>query len=356
VGAANNPSAVILKNALITGIQSTGRDVWDFGNNFESLFTYGMNICNLNLGTFIDGNEHCTIKLYSENGLSATRDVERSLEATLLSGDYNRSHWSNFAKLNDMKGISAIYRQHLKKLAPFSLKDVNAVVYSENKQIENMMNETLKNLGVNLSDDTVINIDKNGTTVSIKSRNCYDSLSYWRIFTICCLSEFEKGYDISIPIDAPQIIDKIAQGYNVNVYRYFRCPAGNVDEKARQITKDQLWVRDALIMSIKFLSFLKISGKSIAQLHEIIPEFSLSSRTVISDKNPAALIRELAEINKKFLTKVSEGILINYENGYALIRPLKQGKGINILAESARTEFATEICDNIQNLIKEAKS
>ena len=50
--------------------------------------------------------------------------------------------------------------------------------------------------------------------------------------------------------------------------------------------------------------------------------------------------------------KLSEGILINYENGYALIKPLKRGNGLTILAESSKAEFANEICDNISNIIE----
>ncbi|MBP0979546.1 MAG: hypothetical protein J6C55_02750, partial [Oscillospiraceae bacterium] len=355
VGSNDSPFAVSLKNALIAGVQSTGTSVWNFGNNFESLFLFGMTSCNLKLGVFINGEKNGVIKIFSEGGLPPTRQLERALEATISSGEYNRCRWNDFPPQLDMSGFEGLYQNTLKSQAPFGLKNIKAIFKSKNPLIESTMNKIISDLGANLSDDIIINIDKFGSSLSIQNKNTNNlknNISYWQVFLVCCLSEFEKGNDIAIPIDSPQIIDKLAQSYNTKVYRYFSSPADNSDETARNIAKKQIWVRDVLMLSIKFLSFLKLSNKSINQIEDMIPKFCLYSKTILFDNNIISEILNNLTQNNNLNYKISEGILIDYKNGSALIRPFKRGNGLKILAEASKAEFANEICENISELIK----
>lgn len=356
VGSNNTPFAINLKNALISGIQSTGTQVWNFGNNFESLFLYGMTFCNLKLGVFINGEKTGTIKIFSEGGLPATRYIERALEATIANGEYNRCRWNDFLPQIDMSGIKGLYENSLKAQAQFGLKDIKAVIKSNNSLIESTMNKILYSLGATLSKDIVININKSGTKLTIENNSLnHHSLSHWQIFCVCCLEEFEKGYNISIPIDAPQIINKMAENYNSKVLRYFKCPADKSDETARTMAKKQAWVRDALMLSIKFLSFLKNSQKSINQIEDIIPKFEISLKTIPCGKNITTILRTISPDNNPTYN-TSEGILINYKNGNALIKPLKKGNGLTILAEASKAEFANEICNHFSKIIENAKN
>ena len=354
-GSNTNPFAINLKNALISGIQSTGKQAWNFGDNFESLFLYGMSSCDIKLGVYIDGNKNTKIKIFSEGGLPATRPIERALEAALANGEYRRCRFNDFLPPMDMSGFKGLYEQALKAEAPFGLKGINASVTSKNPLIKSLMNKIISALGVSLSDEIIIDINESGTSLSVKSKTLDQDISYWQAFSICCLSEFEKGYDVAIPIDSPQVIDKIAQNYNTKVLRYFRCPADKSDEKARNMTKKQLWVRDSLLLTVKFLSFFKLSGKSINQISEIIPLFALKSKTISfnNDRLSYILNKLISEDNLNY--KISEGILIDYENGSALIKPFKRGDGLTILAESSKEEFATEICNDISEIIEKFK-
>ena len=121
------------------------------------------------------------------------------------------------------------------------------------------------------------------------------------------------------------------------------------------MTKKQLWVRDSLLLTVKFLSFFKLSGKSINQISEIIPLFALKSKTISfnNDRLSYILNKLISEDNLNY--KISEGILIDYENGSALIKPFKRGDGLTILAESSKEEFATEICNDISEIIEKFK-
>ena len=148
----------------------------------------------------------------------------------------------------------------------------------------------------------------------------------------------------------------MAQSYNTKVFRYYHCPTDNTDNKAREIAKTQIWVRDVLMLAIKFLSFLKLSGKSISQIEEIIPNFTITSKSINLQNNNVAQILNNITTNSNLKYKLSEGILIDYKNGYALIKPLKRGNGFKILAESSKAEFANEICNDISKFIEESKN
>ena len=353
IGSNNIPFAVNLKNSIISGIESTGTQVWDFGNNFEPLFIYGMTECDLKIGVFINSEKNSVIKFFSESGLPFTRQLERALESSISTGEYKMCRWNDYLPSLDMSGFKGLYQQKLKKQAPFGLKNIKAIIKSKNLLIESMMNNLISELGAEISEDLIINIDKFGTSLYINNtNNTNKEISYWQAFLICCLSEFENGNDISIPIDSPQIIDKIAQSYNTKVYRYLRCPADNSDKKARNISKQQLWVRDVLMLAIKFLSFLKLSNKSIDQIDDMIPQFCLYSKTLLFNNNNISNILNNLTQNNNLNYKISEGILINYQNGSALIKPFKRGNGLKILAESSKYEFASEICEDISNKIK----
>ncbi len=352
VGSNCSDFAINLKNALISGVQSTGTQVWNFGDNFESLFLYGMTSCDLKLGVFINGEKTGVIKIFSEGGLPATRQTERALESCLANGEFNRCRWNEFLPQVDMSGFQGLYQKTLKEQAPCGLKGLKVKARCENKVIELMVNDILSELGAELDDNITIEIDKSGTYLSIKNSNLKHDISYWQAFLICCLSEFEKGSDISIPIDSPQIIDKIAKSYNTKVFRYFRCPADSSDSQARTVAQKQVWVRDALMICVKFLSFLKISGKTISQIEEMIPSFYLSSKTVSFDHNNISKILNNITSDNSLNYKISEGILVNYKDGTALIRPFKRGNGLTILAEASRTEFADEICEELSQKIK----
>ncbi len=356
VGSNDSCFASNLKYALISGIQSTGTQVWNFGNNFESFFLYGMSSCDIKLGVFINGDKNGLIKLFSEGGLPATRKIERALESTLANGEYVRCRWNEFLPQIDMTGFMGLYEKNLKNQAPFGLRGINVIAKSKNKIIASTVNKILSSLGANLNEEIIININKSGTSISIESNNLKNSLSYWQIFSICCLSEFEKGCNISIPVDSPQIIDAMAQSYNTKVFRYYHCPTDNTDNQAREIAKTQIWVRDVLMLAIKFLSFLKLSGKSISQIEEIIPNFTITSKSINLQNNNVAQILNNITTNSNLKYKLSEGILIDYKNGYALIKPLKRGNGFKILAESSKAEFANEICNDISKFIEESKN
>jgi mannose-1-phosphate guanylyltransferase/phosphomannomutase len=154
----------------------------------------------------------------------------------------------------------------------------------------------------------------------------------------------QRGKAVAVPFDSPRMLDEYAEKHNVRLLRYLSCPADNSDEEARRLAKSQMWSRDALMQAVMFLDMARRAG-TLAALLEQNPRFDRETRTFPTGGNPAAIISGIGE---KHGGKVTEGVIFLSEKGAALLKPLKRGTGIRILAEALSAETAAELCDDIE--------
>ena len=350
VGCSTHPAAKVLKAALCAGIQSTGADIIDFGENFQSQFTFSMNFCAVPTGIFIRGDNKACIKLLSSGGLPASRDMERGIEIILSRGEFARCDYDSMGSHVEMSGMATMYKSQLVRYATRGLTGCTARVKSHNLTVKNTLKEVLHRLGCDVSTGMVIEVSSQGDKVRI-----YDpSLGYiphHKIFTWCCLGEMERGEDVAVPYDAPRAIDAIAEGMGRKVLRYYTCPADSSDEDARKIAKSQIWSRDGLMQAVMFLSMARRAG-SVEALLRRTPQFERAVRTFETGTGAAALMREL-DGGSRETGGIPEGVVLRRESGTVLVRPLKRGTGLRIFAEAVSAEAASDLCDDVERWIRE---
>jgi mannose-1-phosphate guanylyltransferase/phosphomannomutase len=215
--------------------------------------------------------------------------------------------------------------------------------------VQDTLRDTLYKLGCDVSDGFTIDISSQGDKVRV-----YDEklgyIPHHRVLAWCAASEMERGQDIALPFDAPHFLDDVAKENGVTLHRYFDCPADSSDAKARKIAAFQMWSRDALMQAIMFMSIVKREG-GLENLCRRLPDFAMSVRTIDTDSNPAWLIRG---INPHEAASVMEGVIINNSRGVVLVKPLKRGTGLRIMAEAASAEIADEICADVETQLKKA--
>lgn len=346
LGCSNNQSAEVLAAAAGAGIQSTGSQVMDFGSNFQAQFEFSMNFCSLPIGVFVKGDSRAGVKVMSAGGLTAGRDVERGIEAILSRGEFVRCGWEGMGDRVEMTGMGTLYRSQLLRLAPRGLSGCPVKLRSGNLAVKKMLEDALNKLGCAGDEGFTLEISSQGDKVRVfDSRLGY--IPHHKIFAWCAISRMEAGNDIAVPFDAPRILDDYAEKLDVKVLRYLSCPADSSDSEARQLAKSQMWSRDGLMQSIIFLDLVKRAG-GLDELLERFPGFDREVRTVATKGNPAGLIRE---INDRKSGRIAEGVLLRVDKGCALVRPLKRGTGIRIMAESVSAEIAAELCDDIEKLL-----
>lgn len=349
VGCGPHRSASALCAATAAGIQSTGTRVMDFGENFLTQFEFCVNYCNLPVGIFISGDNRAFLRVVGPGGLPAGRDIERNIEGALSRGEFTRCSWDEVGDRVEMSGMSTLYRSQLIRFAPKGLNGLGVQVRSRNLAVQSMLRETLYKLGCDHHGGVTLELSSQGEKVRV-FHPTIGYIPHHKILTLCAAWQMQRGEDVALPFDAPRLLDAIALKTGRQLLRYLICPADQSDQEARNLASLQLWSRDGLMQSVLFLHMVKRAG-SIRALLETLPEYEMQSRTVDTAGNPAALISKLESTQEN---RITEGVVVRKEDGIILVRPLKRGSGIRIMAEARSAEIATELCADIERLIADS--
>lgn len=347
VGCSPHRSAAALAAAVSAGIQSTGAGVMDFGENFQAQFEFCMNFCGLGAGVYISGDNRAFLRVVGNGGLPATRELERNIEGVLSRGEFTRCAWDDVGDKVEMTGMSALYKSQLIRFAPKGLPGMRVQVRSRNLAVQSMLRDTLYSLGCDGAGEFVVELSAQGDKL-----RAYDPdlgyIPHHKILTLCAAWQMERGQDAAVPFDAPRALDNIAEKAGRKLQRYFTCPADSSDAEARKLAKIQMWSRDGLMQAIILLNTLRRAGGFQALLTGL-PEYEMESRTVDIAGNPAGFIRGL---DSRHSDRITEGVVLQRDNGIVLVRPLKRGTGIKIMAEARSAEIAEELCADVERLLQ----
>lgn len=337
-------TARALKMALVSGIQSTGSSVVDFGEIYRSLFHFCLFYTAGKLGIYIScSSRQNTVQIMDTCALGCSRELERKIEGLLSRGEFVKSDLLHFGDYLNMQGMQILYAKELLRHAPYGLNGLHAQMESSNPLIKSLMLRTLQSLGCDTESGMKITISQDGMNWDISDKET-GSLNHEHLFCMLAYIELEKGHEISVPFTAPRVLEQISSSIGGAVLRYYTCPTGASDSKARELAAEQMYFRDALIACIRLLSYLKTSGKSLSDLFSQIPPFQTIQSEITDIDLP---IKMMQEIRNQGAATDGEGLILTNPLGIALIQPDKLGHRIKILAEAASSETAQEICADV---------
>lgn len=340
----------ILKLALVSGMASAGSYIWDFGECYESQMSFFTSFCGLGMGIFISVGDGASIKVCGEGGLSLPRFLEREIEARLAKGEFKRCRGDLCRDVADMNSMQMIYQQELCRQAHYGLAGQRAGINCPNMLISRVLRESLDRIGCACSSRFILNINNEGTRLSITDEES-GTVSYEKLLAICCINEFRNGSDIALPYDAPQFINLVANKYNRKVLRYLSSPTDTADSEARSLGIKQAFLRDALFMSFKVLSIMKERNMTLSQLLKEVPDYYVQRKVFEINISPTKLSQYLGLDNSE-ITTGKEGITLKRDNGSLLITPTKKGDKLRVLAEASNMEIANELCAEIERKVK----
>ncbi len=347
IGFDGSKSAMSMQMAIMSGLIGAGSSVWSFDECFEAQLNFLVNICGLSAGLFVCGRNGREIKICGEGGLSIPRHFERSIESGMSKCEFHETEESEMKEISDMSSVKQLYKQELLKRAPYGLSGIKVTVESENEIILNLMKNLLEKLGAEENRDFRLIIDRAGTKLHASING--ERVSYEKLLAVCCFNEMKNGRDIAVPYDAPMFLDELAHIYSRKVYRYLSTPADNSDSPARRLAAKQVFVRDALFLSVKLLSIIKERECTLKDLLNELPEKYIASKTVSIDFSPANLVSIVGQEDVDFKNSL-EGIRLIRSSGKLLIVPERSGGEVKILAEADTMEAANELCADISDL------
>lgn len=351
VGDSGTAASRVMRLALTAGLAETGAAVWNFGECFEAQLNYLVNVCGLDAGLFACAGDEKYVSFCAEGGLTATRGIERQIEAAAAKCEFREVSDSQIKEPANMEEMKRLYTQGLAEQAPDGLKGTAALFECENEKIRNIASACVSKLGAEQGSEVMFKITPSGTMVSAQTAQYnaeYDSL-----LAVCCLDEMRKGRDVAVPYDAPEFLDSLADACGRKIWRYLSTPADASDCRARQLAAKQPFVRDGLFLAVKLLAIMKEKNCSLDFLLAELPEKFIIRKRVKISFSPSYLV-SLAGENSLGVRNDFEGIKIIRDKGRLLIIPERGGESVRILAEANSMEAAEEICADMEDIINSA--
>ncbi len=344
VSCSEENAAETLKNALLSGISSTGKQCFDCGNIALPVLFHTAGLLNCDIVVHISSKTKTRILLYNKGMLPLTRVQERMLENALNRGEYLSASWNNFSSINKFTGSLSLYNAMLEGITDFELpyniildcQNSNGAVYSP----------FLQRIGKGKAALT-LTLDDKITKAELTDEKGI-KLNYTTMLLVAIMSVFEKGGDAALPFAFTQAADSIAARYGRKIHRFFASSMDNRDAKARQIAARQPFLFDGFVLAATVMKYMADHSLSLEQILDTLPHFSETSRFIYISCPPQKILNKLT----KGTAAENEGVVIADDKERIFLRSNKKGSGLYLFAESFSAETAAELCSKTEKLIK----
>lgn len=353
IGYDDSVSSAAAVKAVTAGLISSGSHVFDFGRCFLSEVAFFSSFCSLGCGIYIYSDKNgIHSAFYGNGGLPLSPDFEQELEHRAENGEFRRCSAQNMRAVSDMSSMSSMYRRELLRQSGDMLSGISANVMSDNKDILLLMEDCLLSLGCGKGDDITFKITRGGTEVSAFCREC-GWINMDKLLSLCCLYEFQCGHDVAVPYDAPAAINDMADGYEKRVLRYPVQAKTPVRDELKYLSSKQIFLRDGLFMAVKILGIMRETGYSFPKLLSQIPKFFVKHKTVSFSSVPEDICRAFPNDT---VYPSHNGAVMYRSGGRVMLKPSENGKTIEIVTEALNYEVSCELCDDIENKLRDLGS
>ncbi|WHH58874.1 sugar phosphate nucleotidyltransferase [Petroclostridium sp. X23] len=400
VGISSDEASVsyMLKNSFVSGLLSSGVEVYDFGQQVLPVTRYATKFFGLDggihLGTISDNNDSkLIIDFLDMHGANINRGVERKLENTFIREDFSRCEAKDVKNVKLIDDFTSYYLRDLinrvenKKLNYRLLINNSSVLFENmiipmiselgckvditNLQIKDInsgrtMNATaqigyLSSQVISTGADIGAMIENNGEKmILIDEKGRFISEEMFLALTSLITFRTVKGATVVVPISAPSVIDSMADEYQGKVLRTKTSPlevmgkmmANNVHDS---LMNDQFILNfDALGSLIKIMDFMKSNNLKLSELVDQIPAFYITKKEVACPWNAKGkVIRQIIEESNDHKLELMEGVKIYKDGGWVLVLPDAERPVCKVIGEGYTEEFAESLTDIFVNRVQE---
>ncbi len=345
VACSEDIAAETLKNALLSGISSTGKGCFDCGNTPLPSLLHSAELLNCDIIVHVNAKTRTEILIYNKGMLPLTRIQERMLENALNRGEYLTASWNNFSSINKFTGAAHLYNAMLESITDFE------VPYSITLECSNsnsgMYTPFLAKIGTGKK-TLVITMNERLTKAEI-SDDEGNSIDYNAMVMLAINSELQKGNETALPFAFPRVADIIADRYSKKIQRFYTSSMDNRDLYARSIAAKEKFLYDGFMLTISVLRFMAENALSVSEALSVLPRFSGMSKFIRISCPPQKILSRISEGSPA----ENEGVVISGDRERIFLRSNKKGNGLYLFAESTGSETAAELCMKAEKLIRE---
>lgn len=402
VGRDNRTSGEMLEQALIAGLTSGGCDVIKLGLTPTPALSFAVRHFSCDAGIIITAShnpaEYNGIKFWDSEGAGFVRKREREIESIVDRGG-KQVGWRQIGRVEvadviDPYSYSVLerlrmLRQKLKVVVdcanavgslvtPRLLQELGCEVVQMNSQLdgtfpgrklepvpENLgglakaVVECKADLGIahdGDADRTVV-VDENGQILTGDRVFATVALHYLRgcerprIVTTVATSSVMN--DVAAKLGGEIVRTKVGEP---EIVGEFRKVGGNIggEENGGVIFFDWLPCRDGIMTAVKYVEALDESGMRASELNASLPlYYQFKERAKCPDKLKTRVLCDLTKRFSKFKPDRTDGLRVNFEDGWLLLRPSGTEPIFRCFAEAREAKRAGEL---VRTGMKELKA
>jgi len=388
VASDGSPCAIMLKNALISGLLSSGVRVSDMGEQTLPITRSGIRFYSLDYGVHVaiqkvGDTDRVFIDILDRFGANVDYETERKIESIFMREEFTRARGENIHEIEDNYEYKLYYLKEVINSTHSRDFGFNFLVQTSSDWGQRLISSAAADLKCNVkiiktpidfsdiprvgafakevaqkydfgaifdpSCEKMILVDDTGRIIA-------DDL-YISLISLITMRSY-KGAVIVLEITAPKTIDILAQKYGAALKRTKASPLEVMSAlhsvESKELRDQFLYRYDAVSALIKIMDFLKKNNLKLSQLVDEIPEFHLSKGEVdCSFDAKGKVIRKIIDEYRGKKIDLTEGVRIENEKGWVLILPDNKRPVCRVISEGVTEEYAKELTDIFLTKVKD---
>lgn len=403
IGRDNRTSGFMFESSVVAGLLAGGCDVLRLGLTPTPVLSFSIHHFKCDAGVIITAShnppEYNGIKLWGSDGAGFERQREREIEKIVETGG-TTVEWDRIGKALSADAVSAYTRALLQRVpkikrklrvvvdcgsavgslvTPYVLRELGCEVISMNSQLDGTFpGRKLEPVPENLQDlaKTVVACgadlgiahdgDADRTLIADEKGNL---LSGDRVFAFAALNylQHRKRPRIITTVATSKVIDDVAQKLNGQVVRTrvgepeivgeYKRNGGDIggEENGGVLFFDWTPCRDGIMTAVQFVLALAESETTVSELNSTLPQYhQVKQRIECPNELKPRVLQQLSEQEWEGQLTTIDGIRIDFDDGWLLLRPSGTEPIFRCFAEAKTAKRAAELAELGMARLKEA--
>ena len=363
----------MIKNAIVSGIQSFGAKAYDLGEQPLPISRSAIRFYNLDggiaLSSYSDQGEiYATLDIINSSGANIDNDILEKLSAIISTGEVERADGNKIAEADYLFEYKLYYLKQLINSTTKKMLNMKLLIHCPSIWAE----ELLKSAGNDLMCDfsftkaqshtdfiremnqeeydfgVIIDYKCESLTIITKDKLVLNEFDYSLLSSLIIMKSFPSA-TIYTPISSPDSIDILAEKYGATIHRTKLSPPSIMNELSKRdelmYQKQFIYRFDAVGALIMLIDYLGENNIALESLLKEIPDSHIinSSVSCPASRQEDVLKRFSSHYNISD-SSISDGIKIPFENGWVVIVPSRSNSSINVISHGISEEYARELC------------
>lgn len=385
IAADGDPASLMLKYAVMSGLMSTGREVFDFGSQPLPITRSGVKVYGLAAAVHVAVRENAGhLDVLTAGGVNLGTDGMRKLENRFLQEDFVHPSPHSLPRVTDVGEYKLYYLRQILR-GTDKTPGMRFAAAAGSDWGRQLLSSAAAELGASLLlEDGVPSPDAlglfaesvpagGGAFGAILDPSCekvqlvdergrrLSGDEYTALVALMVMESHKNARIYALP-SAPPVLETMAEKYGATVIRTKNSPAllmQGLSGSEPDLEAQFIYHFDGVGAVIRLLDFLHKKKTSLSALVQKIPPFYTRHQEVpCAHKDKGRLIRTLSESLPD--ADKTDGVKIADTHGFVLILPDGERPVCRIVAHGDREEYAAELSafydEKVRSLLKEQKN